>query len=82
MRFPFHIIGNGKRQIRHADACGHFAVHQQIVFAQAVTAGARFAETSVCTQSGGVSARPVRIRCEETDCVLALELAGMVEWVE
>lgn len=33
-------------------------------------------------QSGGVSARPVRIRCEETDCVLALELAGMVEWVE
>ena len=51
MRFVFRIVGDGDRQICHADACRNFTVHQQIVFAQAVFAGFVFAETTVRAQS-------------------------------
>ena len=51
MRFVFYVVSDGDRQIRHADACRNFTVHQQIVFAQAVFAGFVFAETAVRAQS-------------------------------
>lgn len=51
MRFVFRVVGDGDRQICHADACRNFAVHQQIVFAQAVFAGFVFAEAAVRAQS-------------------------------
>ena len=66
MRFVFRVVGDGDRQIRHADACRNFTVHQQIVFAQAVFAGFVFAETAVRAQScRRGNERPVHIAARQ-----------------
>ena len=66
MRFVFRIVGDGYRQIRHADACRNFTIHQQIVFAQAVFTGFVFAETTVRTQScRRGNERPVHIAARQ-----------------
>jgi len=62
MGFLLHIIGNRNGQICHADAGRRIAHHQEFVAAQAVLAGAFFAETAIGTEAGGRgNHRPVHI---------------------
>ena len=53
MCFLLDIIGDGDRQIGDADACRGVAVQQQIVLAEAVFAGAFFAETGFRARRAG-----------------------------
>ena len=62
MRFLLDIIGDGDRQIGDADACWGVAVHQQIVLAEAVFAGAVFAVAAVRAEADGRrDERPVEV---------------------
>ena len=62
MGFLLHIIGNRNGQICHADASRRIARHQEFVAAQAVLAGALFAEAAVGAEAGGRgNHRPVHI---------------------
>ena len=53
MHFLLNVIGDGDRQIGDADARRGIAVQQQIVLAEAVFAGAFFAETRFRAKAGG-----------------------------
>ena len=65
VRLFLDVVGDGDRQVGHADAGRLFAVHQQLIAAQAVAAGAFLAEA-------GLGSQPCRRRDHRPVQVLAL----------